>query len=565
MLIPQGMAYALLAGLPLYMGLYASMVPLIIYALQGTSRQLSLGPIAMGSLILGAGLNELTSNGQFSQEEIVPLAVIITLLAGMFQVCLSLLRLGGLVNLLSHPVVTGFTAAAALVIGASQLQHMIGFKTGSASGVIGTLEFIFDHLSLINYATLIVGCSALVLLRVLSKIVPNWPTALIVVFIGITASFVMDLQAMGVAIIGPIPPGLPSFETPSMLTPLLVSRESLIGSLKQLAPLIEQLGPLSLTIALIAFMESISAAKVYARQNRYAISPSQELWSNGLANVGSAFFGGYIVGGALSRTAVNAKAGAKSPVANIVTAGVVAIALAIATPVFAFLPKPILAAIILNAVAGLVDVKEVVHLWHIKKDDLVLLIITFLVTLFVNIDTGILVGIGSSLMWLVFTTTRPNVTSLGKLPGTTSYRSTAHFPSAVTFDRILIVRMEAQFFFGNVTYLKDSLYTRLTEFEDPCALVLDASSINALDSTAVDTLMEIIQALRRQGVEVMMSHVKGSVLDVMSKSGVTEELGTGHLFYEVEDAVNAALRHRDAVEAGIACEDESFGPSDAMD
>lgn len=565
MLIPQGMAYALLAGLPPYMGLYASIAPLVIYAFFGTSRQLSLGPIAMGSLILGAGLNELIGSGAYTTEQIVPLAIMITLLAGLFQMGLSLLRLGGLVNLLSHPVVTGFTAAAALVIGASQLQHMVGFATSSKSGVIGTLTFIVDNLSLINYPTLMVGCLALVLLRLLNNSVPNWPNALIVVISGIATSYLLDLESMGVSIIGAIPAGLPAAETPAMLQQHLISGEGFSEFFERIIPVIDQLGTLSLTIALIAFMESISAAKVYARQNRYAISPTQELWSNGLANVGAAFFGGYVVGGALSRTAVNAKAGAKSPIANIITAGIVAIALAVATPVFAYLPKPILAAIILNAVVGLIDVEEVIHLWHIKKDDLVLLIITFLVTLFIKIDTGILVGIGSSLMWLVFTTTRPNVTILGKLPGTTSYRSAAHFQEAITFDRILILRMEAQFFFGNVIYLKDALYARLTELKEPCALVLDASSINALDSTAVDTLMEIIQALRRQGVEVMMSHVKGSVLDVMAKSGVTEELGTGHLFYEVEDAVNAALRHRDAVEAGIACEDESFGPSDAID
>jgi SulP family sulfate permease len=351
-----------------------------------------------------------------------------------------------------------------------------------------------------------------------------------------------------VPILGSIPSGLPSFQMPKHLD----------------WEMIQSLAPTSFAVALVAFMESISAAKVYARQNRYQISPTQEIIYFGMSNVGSAFTSGCVVGGALSRTAVNAQAGAKSPLANVITAFVIGITLAFLTEPFAFLPKPILAAIILVAVVSLIDVEEIKHLWEIKRDDLVICLITFLATLFIGVSNGIIVGVLASLLWLVYCSTRPDVATLGRLPNTNSYRSIEHFPEAETFDRILITRMDAQFFFGNVNHLKDSLTDKLST-QETVALVIDASSMNALDSTAADAFNEMIKSLRNNGVEVMISHVKGSVLQVMEAAGIAELLGSGHLFYEVHDAVQAALRHREAVDQGVSVEEEEFGPSDYID
>ena len=400
-----------------------------------------------------------------------------------------------------------------------------------------------------NTWTFLVGIAAIGLIAAIQRWRPALPAALIAVVTGIIASYLFDFTSYGISILGYIPSELPTPTIPSNLT-----METL-----------EVVAPMGITIALVAFMESISAAKVYARQNRYDISPSQELIAMGLSNIGAAYCGAYVVGGALSRTAVNASAGAQSKLAGVVTALAVTLVITSLTGPFAYLPKPILAAIILVAIAKLIDIQEMRHLWKIKKDDLALLVITFCATLFISVAIGLLVGVGASLLWLVVSTTRPTVATLGRLPGTRSYRCIDHFNNAETFDRVTIIRMDAQFFFGNVVYLKDAIFRHVDSHDGLTALVIDASSMNALDSTAADTFEEIITELRAQRVEVMISHVKGSVLHVMEHAGLIEILGKGHVYYEVDDAVKAAIRHRDAVEHGVSAEDEEFGTSDMLD
>jgi len=415
-------------------------------------------------------------------------------------------------------------------------------------GLLDTLGYVVQNIGQTNVPTLLVGLLAMAIIVLARRVAPKLPAALIAVLVGIVLSWLLDLQAMGVQILGDIPQGLPSPRWPEL----------------DLA-LVERVAPLGLTIALIGFMESISAAKIYARQFRYEVSATTELVSLGAANIGAALVGGYTVGGALSRTAVHAQAGARTPLAGVFTAAAIGLTLAFFTPIFFYLPKPVLAAIILVAVAGLIDVQEAVHLWKVKRDDLVLLLITFAATLFGTIELGILVGVLFSLLWLIFTTTRPQIRTLGRVPGTRSYRCVEHIPDAETFPRILVLRMDAQFFFGNVVFLKDTLMDRLEEMDHPVAVVLDASSMNGLDSTAADTFGELISELRRQDVEVFISHLKGAVVEVMHQTELLDLLGDGHVFYEVDDAVAAAIRHREAVERGIARDEEDFGPSDLVD
>lgn len=549
MLIPQGMAYALLAGLDPIIGLYASALPLCIYTLLGTSHQLSVGPVAMASLLMAAGLHDIFKGVDATPSQLLVFAVLVTLMAGIIQLFMGLFRLGGIVNLLSHPVVTGFTGAAALVIGCSQLQHLVGFHIPLDLAPHQQIIFLFSHLAQVNWNTVGIGTCAILALIFMKRFTPQLPAAIIVVLLGIGGSYWFEFELAGVKTLGAIPDGLPELTLPASL-----SWESLI-----------LVTPTAIAVGLVSFMESISAAKVYARQNRYQISPSQELISLGMSNIGSALTSGCVVGGALSRTAVNAQAGAKTPLANTITALLICLTLAFLTGPFAYLPKPILAAIILVAVASLIDINEVKHLWKIKRDDLVICLLTFLATLLIGVSQGILFGVCCSLFWLVFTTTRPEVAILGRLPDTTSYRSVDHFSEAETFDRILIMRMDAQFFFGNVAYLKDRITDHLNEADNVVALVIDASSMNALDSTAADAFSQMISGLRQRGVEVMISHVKGSVLQVMEKSGLVDLLREGHLFYEVHDAVQAALRHREAVDQGLSVDEEEFGPSDYID
>jgi sulfate permease, SulP family len=548
MLIPQGMAYAMLAGIPPIMGLYAATLPLLVYALLGTSRQLAVGPMAMASLLVAGGINELLPPEQATVAAAISLTILLTLLAGVSQIVMGVFRLGGLVNLLSHPVVSGFTGAAAIIIGTSQIQHLVGFSVPRGLGVVETLAHVSTHIGDANPASIAVGVVAIGIIVGARKINKRLPAALIAVVIGIVASWALGLEAMGVTVLGDIPSGLPSLAVPELDLEM-----------------IQRAAPMAITIGLIGFMESISAARTFARQHRYEVNPGQELVALGTANIAAALVGGYTVGGALSRTAVNNQAGAKTPMANVFTAGAIGLTLAFLTPLFYHLPAPVLAAIILVAVSGLLDVSEVAHLWKVKRDDLVLLVITFCATLFLTIELGIVVGVAASLLWLVFTTTRPVIAVLGRLDDTRSYRCVDHFPEATVFPRILILRMDAQFFFGNMVYLKDSLNTLLDQREDTLAMVLDASAMNGLDSTAADTLYELIGELRRREVEVFFSHVKGSVLRTMEQTEIVKLLGQGHLFYEVEDAVQAAIRHRQAAEAGVPLEKEEFGPSDPLD
>ncbi|MCO4772973.1 MAG: STAS domain-containing protein, partial [Deltaproteobacteria bacterium] len=491
---------------------------------------------------------ELLPVSEWDESHIVSLAILLTAVAGAVQIGLAVTRLGGLVNLLSHPVVSGFTGAAAIIIGTSQLKHLVGYSPPAGESVVGTLLYLGEHISDIVVPQFFVGLLAIGLIVGLKKYAPKVPAALTAVVAGIAASWLLNLEGMGVAVLGDIPSGVPSPHIPTY-------------SLEQIKAAL----PMGLAIGLIGFMESISAAKTFARMHRYDIDPSQELIALGAANLAASSVGGYTVGGALSRTAVNAAAGARTPMANVFTALAIAVTLLFLTPLFYYLPTPVLAAIILVAVAGLLDLQEWVHLWRVKRDDLVLLVITFCATLFGTIEAGIVVGIVASLLWLVFTSTRPDIATLGRVAGTRSYRCVDHFPDAETWRRVLVLRMDAQFFFGNVTYLKETLYQRLDETPDAVALVLDASSMNALDSTAADTFVDLVKELRDQQVEVFISHVKGAVLRVMDEVGLTELLGEGHLFYEVEDALQAALRHREAVEAGVPLEQEDFGPSDPVD
>jgi len=504
--------------------------------------------MAMASLLVAGGIQELLPANEMNEANIISLAVLLTFVAGGVQIALGVTRLGGLVNLLSHPVVSGFTGAAAIIIGTSQLKHVLGYSAPAGKSVMNTLLFFGQNIGDTVLPQVIVGLLAIGMIAGLKRYAPKAPGALCSVVVGIVFSWLLDLEGMGVSVLGYIPSGVPSPELPSY-------------SLEQVQAAL----PVGLAIGLIGFMESISAAKTFARQNRYDIDPGQELIALGAANLAASAMGGYTVGGALSRTAVNAAAGAKTPMANVVTAAAIVLTLLLLTPLFYFLPTPVLAAIILVAVAGLLDLAEWVHLWRVKRDDLILLVITFCATLFGSIELGIVVGVIASLLWLVFTSTRPDIATLGRIKGTRSYRCVDHFPEAETWSQVLMLRLDAQFFFGNVAFLKKTLFTRLDSTPDAVALVLDASSINALDSTAADTFVDMVSELRDQHVEVFISHVKGRVLRVMTAVGLTALLGDGHLFYEVEDALQAALRHREAVLAGVPLEEEDFGASDALD
>lgn len=520
MLIPQGMAYAMLAGLPPIHGLYASIVPIAIYALLGTSRQLAVGPVAMVSLLVATGVGAIASSGT---ELFIAYSILLALMVGVMQLVMGIARLGFLVNFLSHPVISGFTSAAAIIIGLSQLKHLLGVKlaSGKVHVVIGDA---LTRLGEIEPITLGIGALTIAVLMFFKKVKPAFPSALAVVLLGTLAVFFGGLNQMGVAIVGDVPAGFPAPGLPVLDFDAM-----------------KALFPIALTISLVGFMESISVAKSFANRNKYEIDANQELIGLGAANIGGAFFQAYPVTGGFSRTAVNASAGAKTGLAALITAGVVALALMFLTPLFYYLPKAVLAGIIMVAVFGLVDVKEVKHLWAVKRSDLALLTITFFATLSLGIEEGILVGVGASLLWFVVKTTRPHFAVLGQIPGTQAYRNVNNHPEAEPVPNVLMVRMDAQFYFGNVSFLKE----KLAELEGDVsgglkAVIIDASSMNQLDSSAVHALSELLVAYRERGVKLMIANAKRPVVDVMKRAHLLDALGETGLFLTVHEAAEHA-------------------------
>ncbi|MCG8417437.1 MAG: solute carrier family 26 protein [Proteobacteria bacterium] len=528
MLVPQAMAYAMLAGLPPIAGLYASVAPLALYALFGTSRQLAIGPVAMVSLLVASGVGDLAPAGT---DAFIAHAVLLAAMVGVIQLGMGLVRAGFLVNFLAHPVISGFTAAAAIIIGFSQLEHLLGVDLARTHHVHKIFAQALEELGAVNVATVVLSVASGTLLIALKRWQPLFPRALAVVVLGSLGVWIFDLAGRGVAIVGEVPggfplPGLPAFEWAA----------------------VQKLAPVAAAIALVGFMESISVAKAFARRKRhqvgraqgYSIDANQELVALGMANIGGALFSAYPVTGGFSRTAVNAQAGARSTLAGLVTAAVVALTLLFLTPLFTYLPKAVLAAIIVTAVLDLVDIAEVVHLWRVKRSDLALLLITFLATLALGIEQGILIGVTASLLWFIVRSTHPHIAVLGRIPGTRVYRNVARHSDAETVPGTLIVRMDASFYFGNVTFLTDTLHQLEADLGPLNTVILDASAINNLDSSADAALRDLLSDYKARDITFLLARVKGPVKDVLERSGFIDHIGRHALADDVADAVERA-------------------------
>ncbi|MEL7341292.1 MAG: sulfate permease, partial [Bacteroidota bacterium] len=373
MLIPQAMAYALLAGMPPIYGLYASTLPLLIYALLGTSRQLSVGPVAMIALLTAAGIGSLAQSGS---TEYISMAILLALMAGILQFGFGLFRLGFVVNFLSRPVISGFTSAAGLIIFFSQLKHLFGLQIPRTGYIHQILIAIFEQADAIHYLSLGVGLLAILIIALLKRFKPAIPGPLVVVILGIVATYLFELDQFGMQVVGAVPEGLPSLASPN------VSIEA-----------IKTLFPTALAIAMLSFMQSIAAGKALQLRHRdYDIRPNQELIAIGFANIGSALAQGFPVAGGFARSAVNDQAGAKTGLASFISALIVILSLLFLTPIFFFLPNTILAAIIMYAAIGLVNIQSARKLWNTYRTDFWLLLSTFAATLSLGIEEGIGVG-----------------------------------------------------------------------------------------------------------------------------------------------------------------------------
>ncbi len=533
MLVPQGMAYALLAGLPPQVGLYASILPLFIYGLLGSSRVLAVGPVAIVSLLVASGITPL-ANGDMTLY--VSLAITLAFLVGIIQIGMGLFRVGFLVNFLSHPVLVGFTAAAAIIIGFSQVKHVLGFSVPRFDHFYQQIAYTLNHLAETNLVTLTIGVSSILILLFFkyraaalfsraglpqNLVVPlskSAPLIIVVVFTLLVQWFDLD-QTAGVKIVGDVPAGLPPLTFPQFdlnLWTLLL--------------------PTALTIAFVGYMESVSVAKSLASKRRQKIDADQELIALGASNLGATFSGGYPVTGGFSRSVVNFSAGANTGLASIITGSLMLLTVVFLTPLFHSLPNAVLGAIILVAVANLVDVKAIKHIWHYNKGDAAALIITFLAVLSVGIERGILIGVAVSLGIFIWRTSKPHSAVVGRIPHTEVYRNVLRY-DVETWPQVIAIRVDESLFFANTKYLEDVVLGLVADQPEVEHFLLIGSAINFIDSSALETLESLREELQSAGVDLHLASIKGPVLDSLRHIGFVDLIGEDHIHFNTQDAM----------------------------
>ena len=522
LLIPQGMAYALIAGLPPIYGLYAALTPQIVYAVLGTSRQLAVGPVAMDSLLVAAGLGALSL---VSPSQYIQLAIALALIMGGIQFLLGLFRMGFIVSFLSKPVISGFTSAAAIIIGLSQLKHLLGVPLAQSNKLHVFIRSILESETVVHLPTLLIGVASIILITTIKRWNSKIPSALIAVIIGILWVYFGQQDKAGVAVVGNIPSGMPSFTLPDL------DWET-----------VQTLLPIALTIALVAYMEAISVAKaVQEKHKNYEVNPNQELIALGASNIIGSLFQSYPTTGGFSRTAVNDQAGAKTGVAALTSALVVAVILAFFTHWFYFLPKAVLGAIIIVAVVNLLDFNYAARLYKSRKDEFLVLLLTFLLTLFVGITQGILFGILFSLLLLVYRTSKPHYAFLGRIGTTNYFKNIERFPDEVVIrEDLIILRFDAQLFFGNIQYFKKLVFDAVGKNKGKVkGFVINARAINYIDSTATEQLIDVVKKLQQNGIRVMVVGAIGPARDLIIKSKLIKVIKKENLFITSGDATDS--------------------------
>jgi SulP family sulfate permease len=521
MLIPQSMAYAMLAGVPPIYGLYASLVPLVVYALMGTSRHLAVGTVAIDMLVVSAGVGPLVAAG--SDLSYVQLAVLLAAMTGVIELLMGLMRFGFLVNFLSRPVIAGFMTAAPLIIAASQIGNLIGVDLPRSQYVHRMLIEAFEHVGAIDPATLGVGVAGIAVLLALQVWRPKWPGALIWVTVALLASWLVGLEDRGVEVVGTIPAGLPSPEFPEM----------------GYGPVVDLL-PTALTLALVQFMSVMSLGKAFEADHDYKVEANRELMAVGAANILGSIFRAISVSGSFSRSAVNERAGANTPMANIVAAALVGVTLLFLTPLFQLLPDAALASIIIVACVGMVDVSELRFLLQTRRVDGALALLTFGCTLGIGIQEGLLIGVGASVVVVLWDLTRAKIHELGHMPGTREFRAMERNPEAEGIPDIHLMRIDARFSFANSEQLQQEVIDEV-EGTSVRAVVMDLSGVNSLDTTACGMLEDVVDKLDELGVNLYVAGAKGPIRKVLQKSGLWERIGEERFFLNPHLAVSSIL------------------------
>ncbi|KAI3470703.1 hypothetical protein Pfo_027366 [Paulownia fortunei] len=538
MLVPQSMSYAKLAGLhPIY-GLYSGFVPIFVYAIFGSSRQLAIGPVALTSLLVSNVLGNIVDS---SEQLYTELAILLALMVGVFECIMGLLRLGWLIRFISHSVISGFTTASAIVIALSQAKYFLGYDIERSSKIIPLAKSIILGADKFLWPPFVMGSIILAILLIMKHLGKTRKSLrflrasgpLTAVVLGTT--FVKVYHPSSISLVGEIPQGLPKFSIPKEFG------------------YVQSLIPTTILITGVAILESVGIAKALAAKNGYELDSNQELFGLGVANIVGSFFSVYPTTGSFSRSAVNHESGAKTGLSGIVMGIIMGCALQFLTPLFEYIPQCVLAAIVISAVIGLVDYDEASFLWRVDKKDFLLWIITCIVTLFLGIEIGVLVGVGVSLAFVIHESANPHIAILGRLPGTTVYRNIQQYPEAYTYNGIVIVRIDAPIYFANISYIKD----RLREYEiEPDGsikrgpgvtrvhfVIIEMAPTTYIDSSAVQAFKDLHQEYKSRNIQIAISNPNRDVLLTLTISGVVDLIGREWYFVRVHDAVQVCLQH----------------------
>lgn len=537
MLIPQSLAYALLAGLPPEVGLYASVLPLVAYAIFGTSTALAVGPVAVVSLLTASAVGRIAAEGSLDYASA---AIMLAMLSGLILLAMGLFRLGFIANFLSHPVISGFITASGLIIATSQLGGLLGIRT-EGHAMPDLIGSIVSNIGAINGWTVTVGAVSLGLLLWIRLDLKNWlarlgvPGALanvivrsgpvFVVFLTMAWSAGMDLEGKGVALVGDVPQGLPLLSLPAFDL-------DIIG----------QLALPALIISIVGFVESISVAQTLAAKRRERIIPNQELIGLGASSIAAAIGGGYPVTGGFARSVVNFDAGAATPAAGAFTAVGIAGATLLLTPFLAVLPKATLAATIVIAVLTLVDFAILKRAWTYSRADFAAVFITIAGTLLFGVELGISLGVGASILIFLYRSSVPHAAIVGQVPGTEHYRNVKRH-KVDTVPGVVSIRVDESLYFANARYLEDLVLEQVADNPGTLDLVLMCSAVNAIDMSALESLEAIHHRLRDAGVRLHLSEVKGPVMDRLEKTDLRAQIAGVHLSqHQAVQAIMAARR-----------------------
>ncbi|WP_271910996.1 SulP family inorganic anion transporter [Vreelandella alkaliphila] len=529
MLVPQALAYALLAGLPPEMGLYASMLPLVLYAIFGTSASLAVGPVAVAALMTASALSSFATPGS---PEYIGAALVLAALSGLILIAMGVLRLGFLVNFLSHPVISGFITASGILIAISQLKHILGVEA-AGHNVIELLGALFSQWQQINLITLLIGLGVWGYLLVCRKRLNTWLMAigisasasgLMVKAAPISAVMVTTLLAWhfnlgqyGVNLVGFVPSGLPAITLPSL------DQSLWLGLL-----------PAALLISLVGFVESVSVAQTLAAKRRQRIDPNQELIALGMANLGAGVSGGSPVSGGFSRSVVNFEAGAATPLAGAFTALGIVLSTLLLTGLLAFLPTATLAATIIVAVGTLIDLPAVKRTWQYSRSDGVAMVATLLLTLLHSVEVGIISGVVLSLGLHLYRTSQPHSAVVGRVPGTEHFRNVKRH-EVETDQHVAMLRIDESLYFANARYLEDTVMALAARSPTLKHIVLTCQAVNVIDASALESLEAINGRLKDAGATLHLAEVKGPVMDRLTNTALYREL-TGQVFFTTYEA-----------------------------